>query len=187
MARPNDRLVDPIGETPEGWPIYERSIGFLFTVVVEAKPGPSRRAVGLNTFRHDPFDSAVRPDFEIIVSRALGDGSSTVCDNMLPDIGGVPASAGFDTTPAISGAINDFGCRFVDGTGNFGGRGEREACTLFEDGDYHFKDPFSTAQFCAGIAEPFRFAVGDTTVHVRARDVSGTPGPPATFVVRITP
>jgi hypothetical protein len=143
--------------------------------------------VGLNTFRHDSFDPSVRPDFEIIVSRALGNGSSAVCDNMLPDIGGVPAATSFDTTPAISGAINDFGCRFVDGAGNFGGRGEREACTLFEDGDYHFKDDFSTAQFCAGIAGPFAFPVGDSMVWVRARDVSGAPGPPAAFVVRIRP
>jgi hypothetical protein len=190
LARADDRLLDPIGTTSQGWPIYQRSIGYLFNIVVEAKPGPSRRSVGLNAFNSDPSSPGVRPDFEIIVSRALGDGSQLVCDNMPPIIGGVPASSSFNETQAISNAINDFGCRFVNGAGVPRGRGPGEACTLFGDGEYRFKIGGvngSTAQFCAGIAEPFGFAVGDTTVMVRARDLSGAPGPPAGFVVRIQP
>lgn len=191
LARPDDTIIDPVGVTGQGWPIYERPFGYLFSIVVEAKPGPSRRRVGLNTFRSSLSDPTLRPDFEIIVSRPLGNGSATVCDDMPPMIGGVPASTTFITTQPISNAINDFGCRFVDGSGNPGGRGPDEACTMFEDGLSHFVVTqganASTAQFCAGIAEPFKFPDGDTTVSVRARDVSGVPGAPVSFVVRIRP
>jgi hypothetical protein len=189
LARPDDTIIDPVGVTSQGWPIYERPLGYLFTIVVEAKPGPNRLRVGLNTFRSSLSDPIVRPDFEIIVSRPLGDGSAVVCDDMPPMIGGVPASTSFNTTQPISNAINDFGCRFVDGSGSPGGRGPDEACTMFEDGFSRFvisSGPnASTAQFCAGIAEPFKFPDGDTTVRVRARDAGGVPGAPVSFVVRI--
>jgi hypothetical protein len=41
--------------------------------------------------------------------------------------------------------------------------------------------------FCALIAEPFGFPLGDTLVSVRVHDTAGQPGPPASFVVRVTP
>jgi hypothetical protein len=191
LSRPNDTIIDPVGMTTQGWPIYERSLGYLFNIVVEARPGPSRLRVGLNTFRSNLSDPNVRPDFEIIVARPLGDGSAVVCDDTPPQIGGVPAATSFGTTQPIANAINDFGCRFVNGSGDPGGRGPDEACTMFEDGQSHFVitggSNASTAQFCAGIAEPFKFPDGDTTVMVRARDVSGAPGAPMSFVVRIRP
>ena len=121
------------------------------------------------------------------MSRELGDGSSIVCDDTIPNIGGVPASPNFNTTQPISNAINDLGCRFLDGSGNPSGRGPDEACTMFEDGLARFIVPTSTAQFCAGIAEPFGFPEGDTVVTVRARDVGGSAGAPASFVARVRP
>lgn len=187
LVRANDEIVAPSGSTPEGWPIYERSFGFSFSLIVEAKPGPSRRPVGLNAFRSDLFDPNVRPDLEIIVSRALGNGSLDVCDDMLPFIGGIPASTSFDLTQNISNAINDLSCRFVDGSGLPGGRREAEACTVFGNGEFGFVVGATTVQFCALIAEPFGFPIGDTVVSARVRDSSGQPGPPASFVVRIVP
>jgi hypothetical protein len=187
LARADDRVIDPVGMTIQGWPIYERELGYLFSVVVEAKPGPSRRPVGLSAFNFNASDPNVRPDFEIIVSRPLGDGSAAVCDNMLPMIGGVPASPNFNATQAISNAINDFACRFVNGAGLPRGRSSGEACTLFGDGEYRFVVGSSTAQFCAGIAEPFGFAIGDTIVTVRVRDVAGNPSAETSFVVRVRP
>jgi hypothetical protein len=187
LARPNDTLLDPVGVNGQGWPIYERSLGYLFTVVIEAKPGPSRKPVGLNAFRSDPFDPSLRPDLEIIVSRPLGDGSLAVCDDMLPMLGGVPAAGSFDETQPISDAINDFACRFVNGAGNPGGRSTGEQCILGDDGEFHFAVSGSTAQFCAGIAEPFGFPLGDTVITVRVRDITGIAGPQASFVVRVQP
>ena len=55
------------------------------------------------------------------------------------------------------------------------------------DGEYRFIDSTSTVQFCALIAEPFGFPLGDTVVTVRVRDSTGMPGPPASFVVRVLP
>lgn len=187
LVRANDEIVMPSGTTPEGWPIYERPFGFSFSLVVEARPGPSRRPVGLNAFRSDLFDPSVRPDLEIIVSRPLGNGSLDVCDDMLPFIGGIPASSSFDLSQDISNAINDLSCRFVNGSGLPGGRRAADACTVFGDGEFRFVDPGTSVQFCALIAEPFGFPLGDTMVSARVRDSSGQPGPPATFVVRIVP
>jgi hypothetical protein len=187
LVRANDEIVPSSGTTPEGWPIYERPFGFSFSLVVEAKPGPSRRPVGLNAFRSDLADPSVRPDLEIIVSRALGNGSLDVCDDMLPFIGGIPASTSFDLTQGISNAINDLACRFVNGSGTPGGRREAEACTVFGSGEFSFVVDATTVQFCGLIAEPFAFPLGDTVVSTRVRDASGQPGPPASFVVRIVP
>jgi hypothetical protein len=187
VARASDEITQPIGTTSQGWPIFERPFGYSFSLVVEAKPGPSRKTVALSTFNSDEFDPSQRPDFEIIVSRPLGNGSTDVCDNMLPFFGGVPASTSFDETQPISNAINDLSCRFVNGSGDPKGRTEAEACTMFEDGNFGFVKPDTKVQFCALVAEPFSFPVGDTVVTVRVRDSSGQPGPPASFVVRVQP
>ncbi|MCP6756799.1 hypothetical protein NL533_34755, partial [Klebsiella pneumoniae] len=80
---------------------------------------------------------------------------------------------------------NDFACRFVNGEGLPGGRVGANACTVFEDGEYKFVDQTSTTQFCAVIAEPFAFPIGDTIVTARVHDAIGQPGAPASFVVRI--
>ncbi len=188
LARPNDRVITPSGETPdEHLPIFERPFGYGFTVVVEGRRGPNNRPVGTSAFEFDPFNPTVRPDLQIIVSRPLGDGSLEVCDDEQPTIGGIPAASSFDETQLISNAINDFACRFVDGNGQPIGRGKAEdACTQGEDGNYNFvARMMSSIQFCAPIAPPFGFAVGDTKVTVRLRDLNGAVGPPVSFIVRV--
>jgi hypothetical protein len=187
LARASDDVLAPSGTTPEGWPIYERPFGYAFTLVVEAKPGPSTRTVGPNAFSSNPADPSVRPDLQVIVSRALGDGSPAICDDMPPFIGGVPASPSFDLTQPISDAINDLGCRFLDGSGQPRARDKDNACTKFADGNYKFVSSNATVQFCSQVGEAFEFPVGDTVVTVRVRDVSGQPGPQASFVVRVLP
>ncbi|MEO8601575.1 MAG: hypothetical protein ABI629_03260 [bacterium] len=188
LARANDEVVPRAGTTSQGWPIYERPFGYAFSLVVEAKPGPSRKQVGKTAFDVDQTDPTVRPDLEVIVSRPLGNGSAAVCDNELPIIGGIPASPSFDVTQPISNAINDLGCRFDNGSNNPGGRSASgDACTLFEDGNFNFVNSATTVQFCALIAEPFAFPVGDTVVSAQVHDATGRPGPAASFVVRILP
>jgi hypothetical protein len=185
VARPNDELIEPVGFTNDGLPIFERPSGYSFTIVVEGKRGPSGRPVGVSAFNWDPFDPSVRPDLEIIVSRPLGDGSLDVCDDTLPFIGGIPASASFTSTQPVSNAINDLTCRFVNGEGLPVGRRIEEACTRSPDGNFRFGNPQSSVQFCGAIAPPFGFPVGDTAVTVRLRDASGQPGPPAAFIIRV--
>jgi hypothetical protein len=87
----------------------------------------------------------------------------------------------------VTNAVNDLGCRFVDGAGQPRGRSRFDACTFFENGEFHFVEPNSTSQFCAGIAEPFAFPVGDTTVEARLRDTSGRAGPSAAMIIRVLP
>ena len=181
----NDMPLDPIGVTSQGWPIYTPPFGAMFTLVVEAGPGPSRKRVGLNAFNYNPGDPTARPEHEIIVSRNLGDGSKLVCDNMKPILGGVPAEAGFDLTQPVSDAINDLACRFDNGTGVPGGRTAGNQCLINVQGDGFFANSSSTVQFCALIAEPFGFQSGDTVVTARVHDVTGLPGPPASMVVRV--
>jgi hypothetical protein len=179
-------VIEPIGFTPDLLPIFQRPLGYLFSIVVEGRPGPSFRPVADSTFNWNAGDPSLRPGMEMIVSRQLGDGSAEVCDNTFPLIGGIPASTGFDDSQANANAVNDLGCRFLDGTGLPRGRSRLEACTFFPNGEFHFVNPASTIQYCGVIAEPYGFPVGDTRVDVRLRDLSGVPGPVASFIVRVT-
>ena len=187
VARPFGRLQEPSGFTPvERWPIFERPFGHKFWIVIEGKPGPSRRTVGRSAFSYSPFNPAVRPDLQVIVSRPLGDGSRAVCDDRLPDLGGVPVSASFDETQAISNAMNDFACRFVNGDREPLGRiNSEQSCFESEDSVPRFANPASRIQFCALLAPGFEFPVGDTTVTVRLRDSAGDTGPPASLIIHV--
>jgi hypothetical protein len=190
VASPDDRVPTPNGFTAGGLPIYERPIGFNFAVVVEGRPGGSRQKIGLSTFNSDPMDPLARPDLQLLVSQPLGDGSAAVCDNMPPDAGGIPAvnPTDYAFTQPISDAINDLGCRFVDGLGRPLGRStSQDACTLALDGsgEFRFVSPGSTTQFCGAIAPPFAFPLGDTLVTVRLRDQGKNLSLPAQIVIRV--
>ncbi|MBI1817853.1 MAG: hypothetical protein HYR72_22990 [Deltaproteobacteria bacterium] len=189
LAAADDMPLQPIGTDGNGRLIYERRFGQGFSLVVEGRPGISHSPVGLSAFNYSPDDPAVRPDMQMLVSRPLGNGSTTVCDNTLHMFGGVPSvdPANYALTQHISDAINDLGCRFNNGTGNPGGRGPDDACTLFPDGEFHFVDPNSTAQFCGRVASPFGFPEGDTIATVRLSDQQGVVGATRQIVVRVNP
>jgi hypothetical protein len=185
LARPDDTLIDSVGLSSEGYPIFERPLGHLFSLVVEGRPFALSRGVGESSFRWSPSDPTLRPDLEMIVSNPLGDGSAAVCDSMPPMIGGVPSSPDFLATQQVANAVNDLGCRFVNGQGLPIGRGPLEACTTFADGGSRFVEATSRVQFCGFISEPFGFPVGDTKVTVRLRDRFGVVGPSASMIVRV--
>jgi hypothetical protein len=187
VTRPDDSIVDPVGVSNEGYPIFERPLGFLFSIVVEGKPVTFTQGIGDSAFNWDPADPSVRPALEAIVSNPLGDGSPAVCDNTAPDIGGVPSSPGFLETQEVANAVNDFGCRFLNGSGIPVARGPLEACTMFPDGGSRFVSSQTRVQFCALIAEPFSFPVGDTLVSVRLSDRFGKPGPVSSMIIRVLP
>jgi hypothetical protein len=187
VLRSDDTLLEPEGVDAAGRSIFTRAIGNGFVLVIDAKPGINRAAVGRTAFASDPEDPSVRPSLQIEATRDLGDGSPAVCDNAAPQMGGVPGidPPSFADTQQISDALNDLGCRFNDGTGVPGGRQGADACVMFPDGEYSFVDPSATVEFCAFISQTLRFPSGDTIVTARIRDESGAVGPEQQIVIRV--
>lgn len=178
----DDSLQPVTAPGPNGVPIYERPIGSGFSLVIEA----------VGNINLDPPPSTYEPDgtpnLQIQATRDLGDGSLAVCDAMLPNFGGVPGidPPQLDDPNAIADALNDFGCRFVDGVGTPQGRPCSQACIRFEDGEYRCKEN-AVVEFCAPIPVPMEFPAGDTLLTARVRDDAGQLGPPAQAIIRITP
>jgi hypothetical protein len=180
LIRADNLLVPPSGTTDDGLPIYERSVGFGFSLVVEAHPGLSSRRVARSSF--DSFDC---PDLQVRVNRPLGEGSTAVCDIGENDIGGVaPLEGGGD--PEACDKFNDFGCHFIDGFGNTLGRTCAEACVRSETAEFGCVMPDTTMQFCGLIDQKITFPSGDTLVTARVRDERGDLGPSAQIIVRVT-
>ncbi len=184
LTRADDTLIPASGTTAAGIPLYQRPAGAGFSLVIEAKPGSNGRPVGTETFREGG-----RPALQVLVSRALGDGSSAVCDRLPPNAGGVPGTdpPQFTDAPEVVDAMNDMGCRFLDGAGQPRGRSRNDACILKPDGGFDFARSDSTVQFCGFVDVPIVFPPGDTLVTVRVADTSGTLGPPAALIIRVGP
>lgn len=161
----------PIGFDPVGRPVFNQPFGQGFSLVVEARAGANRRNPG--RFSGPYFvDGELRPpDLQMILSRPLGDGSPVICDTAMPDLGGVPATVPF-AYPSAPAIVEDFGCRFVDGSGELIARtSSPEACTRSDAGfGFGFVDRGSNLQFCGGIASAWRFPEGDTIVAARIAD-----------------
>jgi hypothetical protein len=181
----DDSYQPPTRTDPQGVPIYERPFGFGFSLVVEARHGTANRPVGGTTF----VDGSV-PDLQVQATRALGDGSSAVCDGEAPTFGGVPAidPPQLEDPDAVGDALNDFGCRFIDGQGQPVGRVCGLGCVRFESGEYGCQAGDDVdRQFCAPVSMPLLFPAGDTLITARVRDEAGNLGAPAQVIVRITP
>jgi hypothetical protein len=184
-------LVPPIGFDAARRPIYNRSAGAGFLLVVEARAGHDGQSPGDSTVPYLSGATERDPDLQMILSNALGDGDPTVCDVTPPNLGGVPATAPFDFTsdPALLDHIDDMGCRFDSGQGQHAGvRESSEACTYTggEPFGYTFVDRGSGIQYCAEIASAWAFPAGDTIVAARVKDAkTGNFGAPREIVVRI--
>ena len=184
VTRADDTLVASTDTTPEGVPVYVRSAGAGFSLVVEGRPGASNAPAGRSAFIGNGTSFA---DLQVEVSRPLGNGSPAVCDRTGSMAGGVPAidPPSFDETPDVIAAVNDLSCRFVDGNDMPKSRNRDEACVMFPSGDSAFVDKASTVEFCGAITSFTEFQPGDTLVTARLRDADGNPGAPAQIVIRI--
>lgn len=184
LTRADDTPIEPTGTNAEGIPVFSRLSGAGFSLVIEGRPGNSGSPVGSASFREGGA-----PDLLVVVSRPLGDGSPSVCDRLPPNTGGVPAIEPPDFTdrPEVIAALNDLGCRFLDGAGQPRARNRNDACILRGDGSFDFANSSSTVQFCGFVDIPIRFPPGDTVVTARLRDTAGNLGPAARIVVRVAP
>jgi hypothetical protein len=189
ITRSDDTIVQPIGTSDDGIPVFERFFGSGFSIVVEGRRGGSFANVGRSTFDWNPFDPRVLPDLHTLVSRPLGNASGAVCDDIAPSDGGVPATDPpvFVDTQEVADAINDLSCRFKDGLGLRRGRDANDACTTSGDGTFAFVNSTTTTQFCGLINEPLTFLPGDTRVTARIRDEDGNVSAPRQIIIRITP
>lgn len=182
MLEADGRLTTPVGTLPDGTPIYRRPVSNGFLLAVEGRPAALNRPVGKSTFDWDPSNPNVLPDLQIVVSRPLGNGSSTVCDALDPVIGGVPAvdPPSFGGSQQVANAINDLSCRFS-------ALEPGEPCTRDAEGGFRTVDSSSTVQFCTapGVGAELAFPSGDTRVTVRLRDSLGVVGTPVSIIVRI--
>jgi len=184
IARADGQVTQPIGNANDGTPIYDRPLGSGFFLYVEVRNGVSNRPAGHTTFNSDLGDPNALPDFQILVSRPLGNGSTKVCDDgSIPPPGGVPAvnPPMFGGSQDSANAINDLACRFdYRGTSS-------EACTRNVSQDAQFVVSTSRAQFCtaSGVGSEIAFPIGDTRVTVRVRDNLGAPGPASSMIVRV--
>jgi hypothetical protein len=167
-----------------GRPVYTRIFGSGLSLIVEARRGERGPLVGVQAFSA----AGDLPDFQMLVSRALGDGSPEVCDFDPFDssrTGGIPAveSLEFSSDPMVVAAVNDLGCRVNDGTGNALGR-RSDPCTQ-TNGVFQTVDPRSEVQFCLPIARKWSFPIGDTIVATRVRDARGALSDVEEIVIRV--
>lgn len=182
IARADGLITQPIGSNFAGVPIYERPLSSGFILYAEFRRPPDLRPIGTVTLNSDPTKL---PDFQIAVSRPLGNGSVAVCDSgPAPSevIGGVPAIPSLEFG-ANALAVNDLACRFDSRTA----AGVNGPCTRNGFGVEVFANGTSVLQFCSIIGAELAFPEGDTVVSVRARDTLGRVGLPRSMIVRVVP
>jgi len=181
----DDSLLTSNESTPDGVPIYNIPVRSGFSLVVEARRGLSGKAVGDRA-----FDGFGPPDLQIQTTSQLGNGSEIVCDDGLPNPGGVPPinPPSFDDSPDVIDRLNDLGCRFINGSGDPSGRNcTEQACIRFETGQFGCVSEEAERQFCGLMTAALSFPLGETLVSARVLDADGNSGPVALLVLRIGP
>jgi hypothetical protein len=189
IANPDGSRTEASSVDDMGRDVFERPLGHGFSLVIEARPGANGLLPGEQTFEHEPGNVSVRPDLQVLVSRALGNGNAEVCDIGAPGGDGIPGIDPplFADTREVTDAISDLGCRFVDDEGRTMGRRSTQACTESSGvTGAGFVDPTSTIQFCAAVDVSIGFSSGESAIAARVRDVAGNPGEVRQIVLRVT-
>ena len=179
---------DPNEFEPLGRPVYVRTLqasggASNFFIFVEARRGESGGSPGQ---RGGEQTDDGRPDFQILPSQDLGNGSEELCDSS-PPIGGIPGFPSLNFDPPIqadkdkvTAILNDFSCRFDNNTSL--------PCTkLNQEASPAFVTKGTETQFCLARALDTgeRFLPGDTVLAVRWRDRNNNFGFTRELVVRV--
>lgn len=184
IASADNHVVDATDATLDGIPIFDWGNGFGFIIVVEGRPGSSKKAVGTFGTSESPASGSVRADLQIEANRMLGNGSGAVCDvGPPPALGGVPAVNPFNWGPSqtVTDALNDFACRFDTHLTS------PTACTFDKLENYAFIVKGTTMQFCSvpSVGAELRFPSGETELTVQLRDVGGNLGNQTSIIIRV--
>jgi Dockerin type I domain len=188
VANANGGVVTPVASDAAGHPIYLRTTGSGFILVVEAQPGSSGSNPGQKLFNSVSTDPSVRPDLQILADRDLGDGNpdDIRCPKgPLPDpLAGVQSdpTLSFGPSQQVANAMNDLACRFDIHDSS------SRACTINAAGNYAFASSQTLTQYCSApvVDSSFAFPSGfDTTVAVQVRDIAGNIGNRRTIVIRV--
>src|SRR5262249_32833948 len=149
-----------------GVPVFFRSSGFGFKLVLEGRAGNSGVAVGSTTFDPQPGDPSHRPHAQIESDVPLRDRRPAGCEGRGPAI--VPPD--FGPAQAVADALNDLGCNANATTS------KDLACTLDQFGAPSFLGAGTQLQFCLQVSRTLVFASGDTVLTARLRDLVGDLG-----------
>jgi len=188
LTWPDGTSMTVSGRSEDGTAIYSSPSGSQFQIVVEGEPGPSGLDLGNCTYQlvcGSPATINELPDLQIEASKPLGNGSSAVCDRprAVPTPGGVQGVPPGTFDPTV---VNDFACRFLNGSDQPIGRvnASAEGCVKDLYGTLGFADSASKIQFCGQIT-PYELFTGDTLLTVRLRDIAGNVGVPTQIIVRV--
>jgi hypothetical protein len=183
IAQADNVVRTPNGTTDDGVPLYDWPTQAGFIVVVEGRPGTSNRQINLTCGIMGLPECSGRAPVQIIADRALGNGSSAVCDTTPPNIGGVPAVPDlvFGSDQSTTNAINDFACRFDTHPQT------TVACTFDELGNFSYVDSRTTAQFCSvpALGQELALKPGITRFKAQLADVSGNIGSMSEIAIRV--
>jgi hypothetical protein len=122
-----------------------------------------------------------RPSLQLLVSRALGNGSTQKCDIFPPNSGGVPGinPPDFNSSTQTTDALIDMACRFEVLSSQI-------ACTRNMFGDYAFLGgTTSVRQYCYTVPASAAFGLGTTIVSAQVRGTNGNLGPKKEIVIRV--
>jgi dockerin type I repeat protein len=158
-------------------PVYFRTSGFGFKLVVEGAAGSSGVMPGIVTFNAAANDPTRRPDLQIETNHALGDGSASVCESGVPPVD----PPDFGPTQLTANALNDFACNFNAIIS------PALACTQDAFGAATFLGDGTQVQFCLQVPRPLELQTGETLFSVRLRDAAGNLGPLQQLIVRVGP
>ena len=181
------RSIAPSGTTANGVPIFTRPSGTAFHLVIEGQPGANHVTVGNSAYDAELLSF---PDLQIETSRALGNGSTAVCDSAGSKAGGVPGNRSpqlsTNQIPALRRQRLRLPLSSMAAANPWRGAPARPVPpTAPAPPDSPSSTQRARCSFAPPITKVLQFPDGDTVLTARLQGIDATPGPTAQIVVRI--